>query len=71
MRSLDVHTHVLPPELPLWSPIRLERVSECRARMLRDLRTPFGGVKESGVGREGGMDALRFFTEPKNVCVKL
>jgi len=39
--------------------------------MLRDLRTPFGGVKESGVGREGGMEALRFFTEPKNVCVKL
>jgi len=39
--------------------------------MLRDLRTPFGGVKESGVGREGGSDALRFFTEPKNVCVKL
>jgi aminomuconate-semialdehyde/2-hydroxymuconate-6-semialdehyde dehydrogenase len=39
--------------------------------MLRDLRTPFGGVKESGVGREGGFDALRFFTEPKNVCVKL
>ena len=39
--------------------------------MLRDLRTPFGGVKDSGVGREGGMDALRFFTEPKNVCVKL
>ena len=39
--------------------------------MLRDLRTPFGGVKESGLGREGGMDALRFFTEPKNVCVKL
>lgn len=39
--------------------------------MLRDLRTPFGGVKDSGVGREGGMDAMRFFTEPKNVCVKL
>ncbi len=39
--------------------------------MLRDLRTPFGGVKESGLGREGGVDALRFFTEPKNVCVKL
>ena len=39
--------------------------------MFRDLRTPFGGVKESGLGREGGMDALRFFTEPKNVCVKL
>lgn len=39
--------------------------------MLRDLRTPFGGVKHSGVGREGGDEALRFFTEPKNVCVKL
>lgn len=39
--------------------------------MLRDLRTPFGGMKQSGVGREGGLEALRFFTEPKNVCVKL
>lgn len=39
--------------------------------MVRDLRTPFGGMKSSGVGREGGMEALRFFTEPKNVCVKL
>lgn len=39
--------------------------------MLRDLRTPFGGMKNSGVGREGGLEALRFFTEPKNVCVKL
>lgn len=38
--------------------------------MLRDLRTPFGGVKASGVGREGGFEALRFFTEAKNVCVK-
>ncbi|TVZ57055.1 aminomuconate-semialdehyde/2-hydroxymuconate-6-semialdehyde dehydrogenase [Lutibacter sp. Hel_I_33_5] len=38
--------------------------------MLRDLRTPFGGVKESGVGREGGFEALRFFTEPKNICIK-
>ena len=36
----------------------------------RDLRTPFGGVKESGVGREGGFEALRFFTEAKNVCIK-
>jgi len=36
----------------------------------RDLRTPFGGMKESGVGREGGMDAIRFFTEPKTVCVQ-
>ena len=39
--------------------------------MVRDLRTPFGGVKNSGVGREGGVDALRFFTETKNVCIKL
>lgn len=39
--------------------------------LLRDLRTPFGGVKSSGVGREGGFEALRFFTEPKNVCIKL
>lgn len=38
--------------------------------MMRDLRTPFGGVKESGVGREGGFEALRFFTEAKNVCIK-
>ncbi len=39
--------------------------------MLRDLRTPFGGMKNSGLGREGGLEALRFFTEPKNVCVKI
>ena len=39
--------------------------------LLRDLRTPFGGMKASGVGREGGLDVLRFFTEAKNVCVKL
>ena len=39
--------------------------------MLRDLRTPFGGVKDSGLGREGGFEALRFFTEEKNVCVRL
>ena len=38
--------------------------------LLRDLRAPFGGVKQSGVGREGGDEALRFFTEPKNVCIK-
>ena len=36
----------------------------------RDLRTPFGGVKNSGVGREGGWEALRFFTEAKNVCIQ-
>ncbi len=39
--------------------------------LLRDLRTPFGGMKNSGVGREGGEEALRFFTEQKNVCVKV
>ena len=39
--------------------------------LVRDLRTPFGGVKASGVGREGGFEALRFFTEPKNVYIDL
>jgi aminomuconate-semialdehyde/2-hydroxymuconate-6-semialdehyde dehydrogenase len=39
--------------------------------LARDLRTPFGGVKQSGVGREGGVDAMRFFTETKNVCIDL
>jgi len=38
--------------------------------LLRDLRTPFGGMKNSGVGREGGFEVLRFFTEPKNICIK-
>jgi len=38
--------------------------------LVRDLRTPFGGVKQSGVGREGGWEALRFFTEPKNIFIK-
>ena len=36
----------------------------------RDLRTPFGGIKNSGFGKEGGMYALDFFTEPKNICIK-
>ncbi|MDX1651159.1 MAG: aldehyde dehydrogenase [Brumimicrobium sp.] len=40
------------------------------AWLVRDLRTPFGGTKSSGVGREGGWEALKFFTEPKNVFVK-
>lgn len=39
--------------------------------LFRDLRTPFGGVKDSGVGREGGFEAMKFFTEAKNVCIKL
>lgn len=39
--------------------------------LLRDLRTPFGGVKQSGVGREGGYYAMNFFTEAKNVCIKI
>ncbi|MEM6736067.1 MAG: aldehyde dehydrogenase [Bacteroidota bacterium] len=39
--------------------------------LLRDLRTPFGGMRDSGVGREGGEEALRFFSEPQNVCIKI
>jgi aminomuconate-semialdehyde/2-hydroxymuconate-6-semialdehyde dehydrogenase len=39
--------------------------------LLRDLRTPFGGMKNSGIGREGGWEALRFFTESKNVCIEI
>lgn len=38
--------------------------------LLRDLRTPFGGIKDSGVGREGGWEAMKFFTEAKNVCIQ-
>lgn len=37
----------------------------------RDLRTPFGGMKQSGLGREGGLEAMRFFTDAKNVCINL
>jgi aminomuconate-semialdehyde/2-hydroxymuconate-6-semialdehyde dehydrogenase len=39
--------------------------------LFRDLRTPFGGMKQSGVGREGGWEAIKFFTDTKNVCIKL
>ena len=39
--------------------------------LLRDLRTPFGGMKNSGVGREGGFEALKFFTEEKNICIRI
>jgi aminomuconate-semialdehyde/2-hydroxymuconate-6-semialdehyde dehydrogenase len=38
--------------------------------MQRDLRTPFGGMKSSGLGREGGQEAMRFFTEARNVCIE-
>ena len=38
--------------------------------LARDLRTPFGGMKQSGLGREGGVEAMRFWTEPKNVCIR-
>src|SRR5262245_34300776 len=56
---------------------RVHRVSEklhagtvwVNCWLVRDLRVPFGGTKQSGVGREGGEEALRFFTEPKNVCI--
>jgi aminomuconate-semialdehyde/2-hydroxymuconate-6-semialdehyde dehydrogenase len=37
--------------------------------LVRDLRVPFGGTKQSGIGREGGRDSLHFFTEPKNICI--
>lgn len=37
--------------------------------LMRDLRTPFGGLSQSGLGREGGLEAMRFFTEPRNVCI--
>ena len=54
--------------------MRLSKKIECgvvwiNTWLMRDLRTPFGGMKESGVGREGGFEALRFFTEPKNICI--
>ena len=39
--------------------------------LMRDLRTPFGGAGQSGLGREGGLEAMRFFTEPKNVGIAL
>lgn len=39
--------------------------------LVRDLRVPFGGMKSSGVGREGGEEAIRFYTEPKNVCIRV
>jgi len=38
--------------------------------LLRDLRTPFGGARQSGLGREGGSEALHFFTEAKNICIR-
>ena len=39
--------------------------------LMRDLRTPFGGMGQSGLGREGGLEAMRFFTEPRNVGIAL
>jgi len=39
--------------------------------LLRDLRVPFGGLKESGVGREGGRHSLEFFSEARNICIKI
>ena len=47
MRSLDVHTHVLPPQLPRWAPVRVERVDDCRARMLRDDGTVFREIESN------------------------
>jgi aminomuconate-semialdehyde/2-hydroxymuconate-6-semialdehyde dehydrogenase len=39
--------------------------------LMRDLRTPFGGMGQSGLGREGGLEAMRFFTEPRNIGIQL
>jgi aminomuconate-semialdehyde/2-hydroxymuconate-6-semialdehyde dehydrogenase len=55
---------------------RVANASECgivwiNTWMQRDLRTPFGGTKQSGIGREGGLDAMRFFTDTKNICIDL
>src|SRR5262249_8309168 len=41
------------------------------AWLMRDLRVPFGGMKDSGVGREGGSHSLEFFSESRNVCIKI
>lgn len=56
--------------------LRVARALECgtvwvNCWLLRDLRVPFGGCKHSGLGREGGEEALRFFTEPKTVCIRI
>ena len=58
--------------------VREQRLREIRAGLvwvnswfLRDLRTPFGGSKQSGIGREGGVHSLEFYTDLKNVCIKL
>jgi aminomuconate-semialdehyde/2-hydroxymuconate-6-semialdehyde dehydrogenase len=79
----EVINHANAVEYGLSSPIwtqnlsRSHRVAEgihtgtvwVNCWLVRDLRVPFGGMKQSGVGREGGEEALRFFTEPKNVCI--
>ena len=46
-------------------------ISWVNSWFLRDLRTPFGGAKQSGIGREGGVHSLEFYTETRNVCIKL
>lgn len=46
-------------------------ISWVNSWFLRDLRTPFGGSKQSGIGREGGVHSLEFYTDLKNVCIKL
>ena len=67
----------------LWAAISSSQPGQSRAAalqagtvwvntwMLRDLRAPFGGVKASGVGREGGEDSREFFTEAKTICLAL
>ena len=61
-----------PARAPTGSPSALDAGTVwVNCWLLRDLRVPFGGMKESGVGREGGDEALRFFTEPKTVSLAL
>ena len=52
----------------LFGPVCVAGVIWLNCWMIRDLRTPFGGMKSSGLGREGGHEALEFFTEQKNIC---
>ena len=74
-------TMVAPASLAIWTKdvSRANRVAQqmevgiawVNSWFLRDLRTAFGGAKQSGIGREGGVHSLEFYTELKNICIKL
>ncbi|EKN62623.1 2-hydroxymuconic semialdehyde dehydrogenase [Neobacillus bataviensis LMG 21833] len=55
----------------LISEEHFHRVKSYIEMFLRDLRTPFGGMKHSGIGREGGAHSMEFYSELKNICIKL